>query len=268
MKRAVISFAAARTLNAAISLLQSTEFSFQLGAGVSIAPGQWLDPVNDLVEQFSTLMLAASVAFGVEKILISIGSGWLISLALTSAALGWAWYYFRRKQPPAYLSKMLVIILMVRFAIPVITIGSDMLFNNFLASDYESSQKIIGATRDQLSEIFPSVHSASAAPSTPSDSANKGRLFILPPWLGGGAKPTTPEVDTGSKEESILNPTAWKEKIKAARIATENVAEHVIKLMVVFLLQTLVLPLLLLWGIYGIARSVFKFPQMRSEVNQ
>ena len=92
---------------------------------MTLTPGQALDPLNDVVEQFSTLMLAASVAFGVQKILISIGSYWLISLVLTAAALAWTWLYFRQKQAPAWLSRTLVVLLMLRFAVPVVTIGTD-----------------------------------------------------------------------------------------------------------------------------------------------
>ncbi|MBE0622199.1 MAG: hypothetical protein IH605_16535, partial [Burkholderiales bacterium] len=36
--------------------------------------------------------------------------------------------------------------------------------------------------------------------------------------------------------------------------------EHIIKLMVIFLLQTLLLPLLLLWVLYGVARRTFEWP--------
>lgn len=119
LKRALISFATARALNAVISVAQGTEASIQpLGFGVTLTPGQVLDPINDLVEQLSNLMLVASVVFGVEKVLISIGSYWPLSLALTVASLGWAWYYLRQPQPPALLSRLLVILLMLRFAIP------------------------------------------------------------------------------------------------------------------------------------------------------
>lgn len=80
LKRALISFAAARALNAVISVAQGTEVSVQpLGFGVNFTPGQLLDPVNDIVEQFSNVMLAASVAFGVQKALIGIATYWLIS---------------------------------------------------------------------------------------------------------------------------------------------------------------------------------------------
>ena len=72
LKRALVSFATARLLNGVISVAQGTEASVQpFGVGVTFAPGQILDPVNDLVEQFSHLMLAASVAFGVQKVPVS-----------------------------------------------------------------------------------------------------------------------------------------------------------------------------------------------------
>ena len=72
LKRALISFASARTLNAVISMAQGTETAVQpFGIGVNLAPGQLLDPINDLVEKFSDLMLAASVAFGVQKLLLA-----------------------------------------------------------------------------------------------------------------------------------------------------------------------------------------------------
>ena len=121
LKRALVSFATARLLNGVISVAQGTEASVQpFGVGVTFAPGQILDPVNDLVEQFSHLMLAASVAFGVQKALISIGSYWPVSLALSAAALGWWWLHLRRTSVPYWLSRLLVILLMLRFAVPVV----------------------------------------------------------------------------------------------------------------------------------------------------
>lgn len=72
--RALVSFGIAKGLNMVISLLQSTQFSAQpLGVGIAISPGELLDPINDLVEQFSNVMLLATVAFGIQKILIGIG---------------------------------------------------------------------------------------------------------------------------------------------------------------------------------------------------
>ncbi len=84
IKRALVSFTAARSLNALISVAQGTEVVIQpLGFGITLAPGQILDPVNDMIEKFSSLMVVASVALGIQKILITIGGNWGISLVLT-----------------------------------------------------------------------------------------------------------------------------------------------------------------------------------------
>jgi len=72
LRRALVTFGAARALNAAVSVLQGTEVSLQpLGFGVTLTLGQVLEPVNRVVEQFSTVMLYATVAFGIERVLVS-----------------------------------------------------------------------------------------------------------------------------------------------------------------------------------------------------
>ena len=74
LKRALVSFATARALNAVISVVQGTELAIQpAGIGLILTPGQVLELINDLIENFSDLMLAACVAFGVQKVLIGIG---------------------------------------------------------------------------------------------------------------------------------------------------------------------------------------------------
>ena len=53
LKRALATFAVARTLNGVISVAQGTEIALEPGGvGVMLTPGQILDPINDLVERF------------------------------------------------------------------------------------------------------------------------------------------------------------------------------------------------------------------------
>lgn len=88
----MVSFATARTLNAVISVVQGTQVELQPGGvGMTFTPGQVLDPINDLVEQFSLLMLAASVSFGVQLALIKFGAFWAVSSMLSVVALAWTW---------------------------------------------------------------------------------------------------------------------------------------------------------------------------------
>ena len=62
-----------------ISVGRGMEVAIQpMGVGVTLAPGQLLNPINDLVENFSSLMMAACIALGAQKILIHIGGHWIV----------------------------------------------------------------------------------------------------------------------------------------------------------------------------------------------
>lgn len=230
LKRALVSFASARTLNAVISVVQGTEITVQpMGVGVVLTPGQVLDPVNDLVEKFSGAMLAASVAFGVEKVLIGVGSHWLISLLLTVVALAWAAGHWWSWSPPAWLSRWLVILLLLRFALPVVTLGSDLLFERFLAADYATSQQAIELASGQMEKSEP----------PPAAAADAGLVERMRGWL----------------QEKNLDAGA---RLEALKQAAERITERVINLIVIFLLQTLVIPLLLLWAMVGAVKGAFE----------
>src|SRR4051794_12673821 len=74
LNRAMVTFATARTANALISLARSTTVSVPIIGGVTASPGQILAPVDELIEEFSALMLAASMALAAQRLLISLGS--------------------------------------------------------------------------------------------------------------------------------------------------------------------------------------------------
>ena len=231
LKRALVSFAVARTLNAIISVAQGTEVSLQpLGVGVNLSIGQVLDPVNDVIEQFSSLMLVASVVFGIQKVLVSIGAHWVVSLLLTAIAAWWAVLFSRRRHAPPLLAQALVVLLMLRFAIPVATIGSDLLFQQFLAGDYLASQQALDRTAVQVDKASPAA--------APAD--NQSLIDRIKGWAGAQG-------------------TAWKERFEGLKQAAEQATEHVIRLMVIFILQTLVLPVAMLWALYAVARASLRF---------
>ena len=58
----VVVFGSAKALNAVISLAQGTELDLPF---VTVAIGEVLDLINDLIEQFSFVMLASMVSLGI-----------------------------------------------------------------------------------------------------------------------------------------------------------------------------------------------------------
>ena len=58
----------------------------------------------------------------------------------------------------------------------------------------------------------------------------------------------------------------FKGRIEDIRIAAEQTVAHMVKIMVIFLLQTLVIPMLLLWILYSVAKGVFQLPRRPLEL--
>jgi hypothetical protein len=230
LQRALTTFATARALNAIISVVEGTEIAAQpAGVGLTFTPGQVLRPINDVVQQFAHLMLVASIAFGIEKILISIGAHWLMSLALTVAAIAWGYCVLYRSSYPAWLTRILVVLLMTRFAMPAVILSSDVLFQQFMSEEYTSSQSVIDGTTAKLVELQP------ATAAVPED---KGLLDTMKNWFP--------------------KPTGVKTLLAQLKQNAEQAAERMVKLMVIFVLQTMLLPIFLLWALWGVARGAFE----------
>ncbi|MBA4265478.1 MAG: hypothetical protein C0453_10380 [Comamonadaceae bacterium] len=213
LKRSLAAFAAARGLNAVISVIQGTEVTGGAFVNVTLALGQVLDPVNDLIEQFSKLMLVVSVVFGVQLLLIQMGATWVVSLLLTVLLLVWAW---RKLGPgpghaPPWLGRLLLALLIVRFVVPVMAITSELSHRAFMADKYAASQQAIESSTAALGE------------------------------LGSGQGSATPWWDLREKLGG---------KIEELKQDAERVVSHVIDLIVLFVAQTIVLPLLVLLGVW------------------
>jgi hypothetical protein len=196
-----------------------------------LTPGQALDPINDLVEQFSTLMLLASVSFGVQRVLIAIGGHAVVSVLLSLVALGWtAWRW--RGAPRPWLTRLLVLLLLVRFAVPLAVLGSDLAFRTFLARDYAEAQAQLGGSADRLG--------AAAAQAPPATSPPNESFLDRLKRLGASAAQSA---DVSAR-------------IEALRRQAATAVDHLVTLTVIFLLQTLVLPLALLWGLRVLGRGL------------
>lgn len=229
LKRALITFATARTANAIISVVQETTVAIQpLGVGVTLSPAQALDPLNDLIEQFSALMLAASISFAIQRVLISIGGYEWVSVFLTAALLGWAWMGWQGGRPPRWLTRTLLVLLLVRFAVPLAALGSEASFRLTMASDYAQAQMAVKATSDELARM---------APETPKGA---GAIDRLKEWW--------------DRQKQDIQAYFGQLKDKA-----ENMVRHVIILMALFIVQTLVLPLFFLWVVQRLFRTALSW---------
>lgn len=240
-KRALVTFAIARSLNGVISVAQGTEVALQpAGIGINFTPGQILDPINDLIERFSWIMLASSTSLGLQKLLLTIFSSASfnllisITLALWVVTLWWPRLNTSPVQPLIY--RAAVLLLVVRFAIPLIAVGSELLFHTFLEEQYQSSTHSIETTTSEIGQI--NQRSSDGAPASSEISLmERAQRFY---------NNTAASLDVGGY-------------IERYKKAAADASEHAINLIVIFLLQTVLVPLLFLWTLVRLYKQAIRF---------
>jgi hypothetical protein len=259
LERALATFAGARALNAAISLAQGTEFTAGIGAQVTLSIGQVLDPVNDMVEVFSNVMLLASVAFGIQKVLLVIGQYVYVKWALTGVLAVWTATRLLSKARPRWLDVALVLMLMVRFAVPVVSLGSDAIYEHFLQQQYSEGQRTLDTTTAAVDNTVSSISAQGAMSSTalaqgqppypvapsPNAASNGGISESVSAIFGKAAQTTSAFVQS-------LDPRPAIERLKEK---AGEATRQLINLIVVFLLQTVLVPLALVWALYVALRN-------------
>ncbi len=226
IERAVYTFAIVRGINGIISVIQGTNVAVSpAGVGVQISVGEVLDPVNDLVEHFSWIMLMSCISLGIQKILMEIGMwlGFKILLSFSMLMLfvglwmpqisGWdlkIWAY-----------KLTLISLVIRFCIPAVSVVGENTYHLFLKKQYDESIASLEKANREIKD-------ASLADESKKESENY--------WdaLKKMYENTKESVDIRSK---IL---FLKDKIS-------DYASYTVNLMIVFVLQTVLIPLCVLW---------------------
>jgi hypothetical protein len=107
-------FAIARGLNAILSVAQGTELSIEpMGVGITLTPGQILDPLNDLIEQFSNVLLIASASLGIQQILVILSDKTVVQYGITLFILTLSIIIFLPHQSAKIRSKLLNVILLI-----------------------------------------------------------------------------------------------------------------------------------------------------------
>ena len=245
LNRALVSFGSARALNAVISVIQGTEVSIEpLGIGMTLAPGEALDPINDLIERFSMVMLASSTSIGIQKIFLQISSWPLFSWLYTGVfglALVGLWLPALSVKLKSVLFKISIILMFLRFSIPMVFITNEMAFNGFLNSGYEESITIMDKTKSKLQQIQQKIPQAKSTESPIKDGSGESFWEKL--------KEQTNLPDYVATKVSDVKLSISQQMIHLEEV-TSKMITNIINLIVVFTLQTVIFPMMFLYGLY------------------
>ena len=234
LKRALVTFAAARALNGAISAAQGTELALEpAGVGVVLSVGQVLDPINDLVERFSSVMLVAASSIGLQNILLRISSTIGFDIALVVVAL-WlllaTWSRWIQASMP-WARRALLVAIFVRFALPVLIVGGDLVFEGFLATEQQAAMEALRGVQADIVEI---------SDEAPLPAAERGTLLER---FSGLVDKTLAAVDPRDTLNQLGD-----------RVA--DASEHIISLIVIFVLQTILLPIAFVWLFVELLKAI------------
>jgi hypothetical protein len=133
IRNAALTYATARGINALVSVLQSSEV--QAGVGVvsgSMTIGEVLDPLNDMIERFSTVMTWVLASLAAQKVLLLLASHqlflYLVAVLGISALL---LLYFGSARARSLVFRWFLVAVFVRFALALavaLNSGADYLF--------------------------------------------------------------------------------------------------------------------------------------------
>ena len=238
-QRALVAFGLARALNGVISVVQGTEVAVQpAGVGVNLAPGQILDPVNDLVERFSWVMLASASSFGIQRLLLEI-LAWpgfsllLASLAGLLVAALWqrdGWLARRR----GWLLRVGLFVAVLRFLVPALAFSGEVIYQAFIEPRYAEAVAGLDEAAGRLGEL-----SQDAPPG--GDVEDSTLMSRLKRWYS----------ETGA----ALDVDARLQEYRA--LAGRSVGQ-IIELIVIFVFQTIMMPLAFLWLVALAYRSLVR----------
>lgn len=229
-------FAVARGLNGLVSVVQGTEVNVSpAGVGATFAPGQLLDPVNDMVERFSWVMLMSSVSIGVQEVMLHLGKTTLFKVlfaVMTLLLLLQLW--LPKVQLPWRVEssfKVVVVLAVLRFSVPALVMLNEVVYIYVLEPKYEHSFREVSKTSDEVKMMIEEVQ------------VKQKRMEEDSSFLDS--------FNVTQKYEKYK--TELKKSVNRFIEKFNDAMESIIRLITVFIINSIIIPLAALWlFIYGL----------------
>ncbi|TGD74849.1 hypothetical protein E4634_06555 [Mangrovimicrobium sediminis] len=158
LTRGGVIYATARGINALVSVLQGTEFTPWL---FSFSLGEVLDPINDLIERFSAVLLVALASLALQKLLLVIVADRVFNILLSALAFALGCCSLWRAQRGFRLCLQLFLLAAcLRFALALAAMASGYVDEYFLR-EREAANR---ATLENMQGELQQLSSATATP--------------------------------------------------------------------------------------------------------
>lgn len=229
--RSLSTFAIARALNGVVSVVQGTEVNISpAGIGATFAPGQLLDPINDMVERFSWVMLMSTVSIGVQEVMLHLGKTALFKILFAVSALLLLLQMWLPKLPlpwrPESSLKVVIVLAVLRFSVPMLVMMNEVVYAYVLEPKYEQAFEEVSKTSVEVTVMIENAQSKEQA-----------------------------HMEAKSSFMDVLNVSKRYENYKLGLKKSVNqliekfndAMESIIRLITVFIISSIIIPLAALW---------------------
>jgi len=244
-KRSLVTFAVARGLNGLVSVVQGTEVSLTpAGVGVNFAVGEIVDPINDMVERFSWVMLMSSVSLGAQEMMLHLGKTPLFKAMFALSALLFLLLYwkpqFRAGKWYDWSLKALLLLAVLRFSVPLLVMINTFVYEQVLAEKYQRSSEVVFETSEEMKGMIEEAKS---------DQQRTKENAPQAPWYALDSLNINKQYEA-YKERLEAMTDRFMEKFNTAM-------ESIIALITIFIINSIIIPLIVLWlFVYGMGSII------------
>ncbi|MGC3873417.1 hypothetical protein ACPF7Z_09120 [Halomonas sp. GXIMD04776] len=222
---AAASYASARLIDRGIALAAEAELTLPFIGGVAVKPGQVFKPLQDMAERYSDVMVVAMASIGIQRVLLEMGEGAAVTVlgSLSALLLMSALVFSGLSRRLMLLARGVVIVLVVaRLALPLMITGVGFVSDALLEERRQQAQQVLNVVTAELQQA---------------------------------------DVDTLKEDDGL---TGWLNDLRertsdmtlSVRQFSDDMVDRFVQLLVVYLLETLLMPLAALWALWWMLRTL------------
>lgn len=233
-----VAYATCRVINASVSIIKESTLQLEpAGVGMSLAVGQVLDPIDDMTERLSDVLVTAITSLGVQKL------AYLISVSLVPPVFSiflfilsvLVWFNNDRlKSFQKTIMRFALLLIIARFCLPMSSLANEFLHKHFFANQISDARKELESgciELDKLKEFsFPEVDGVLGT-------IENSTLFL--------------------KRKSIEFKNALVVTVSNMGSMVENLLKLTFLYVAIFMIQVILLPLVVFWLLVKTANALF-----------
>ncbi|MCD4720536.1 MAG: hypothetical protein K8S13_11860 [Desulfobacula sp.] len=140
-----LAYATCRIINASVSIVKDSSLQLEpAGVGISLAVGQALDPIDDMTERLSDVLVTAITSLGVQKLAYEISVSLappIVSIFLfVLSILSW-FENDRLKSLQKTIMRFALLIIIARFCLPISSVANESIDKNFFNQQISDTSK-------------------------------------------------------------------------------------------------------------------------------